>query len=83
LLGAADAIILEDSLLRVAVLPQSGGKVWSIHDKVRDKQIIFNNPAHQPMTVGSRGAWTSGGIEWNYRCVLPFVPVSLGALFAI
>ncbi len=28
--GAADAIILEDSKLRVAVLPQSGGKVWSV-----------------------------------------------------
>ena len=58
--GAADAIILEDSKLRVAVLPQSGGKVWSIYDKVLDKQLIFNNPAHQPMTVGARGAWTSG-----------------------
>ena len=64
--GAADAIILEDSKLRVAVLPQSGGKVWSIYDKVLDKQLIFNNPAHQPMTVGARGAWTSGGVEWNY-----------------
>ena len=64
--GAADAVVLEDSSLRVAVLPQSGGKVWSIHDKVRDRQVIFNNPAHQPMTVGSRGAWTSGGVEWNF-----------------
>ena len=39
--GAADAIILEDSALRVAVLPQSGGKVWSVRDKVQDKQVIF------------------------------------------
>eukprot|EP00966_Prymnesium_polylepis_P319864 7376289-Prymnesium_polylepis.2 len=31
-----------------------------------DKQLFFNNPAHQPANIGYRKAWSSGGAEWNW-----------------
>ena len=41
-------------------------QVWSLLDKKRNKQMFFNNPAHQPNNIGYRKAWTAGGCEWNW-----------------
>lgn len=40
-------IVMENEYLRAAVTPQWGGKIWSLYDKKNDKQMVFNNPAHQ------------------------------------
>ena len=47
-------------------MPQFGGKVWSMHDKVAGREFFFKNPAHQPANIGARGAWTAGGLEFNW-----------------
>jgi hypothetical protein len=52
--------------VRAAVTPQWGGKIWSMYDKKAQKDMVFNNPAHQPDNIGYRKAWTSGGSEWNW-----------------
>ena len=60
------AIMLESSDLAVTIVPQFGGKVWSMRDKVADREFFFSNPAHQPANIGARGAWTAGGLEFNW-----------------
>eukprot|EP01045_Picozoa_sp_COSAG04_P009174 COSAG04_NODE_525_length_13096_cov_16.943602_5_plen_358_part_00 len=59
-------IVLEDDYIRAAITPQWGGKIWSMFDKKHKRQMVFNNPAHQPYTIGYLHAWTSGGAEWNW-----------------
>ena len=61
-----DVVVLETDQLRAAITPQWGGKIWSLYDKTRDRQLFFNNPAHQPNNIGYRKAWSSGGCEWNW-----------------
>lgn len=41
-------------------------QVWSLYHKKFKKEMLFNNPAHQPANIGLRKAWTSGGCEWNW-----------------
>lgn len=62
---AFTAIMLENDMLRVTVLPEIGGKVASIFDKCRELELIYRNPVFQPGNLALRNAWTSGGIEWN------------------
>ena len=37
-----------------------------MYDKVADREFFFKNPAHQPASIGARGAWTAGGLEFNW-----------------
>ena len=62
----ASVLVLENDYLRAAITPSYGGKVWSLYDKKHDKQLVYNNPAHQPSSIALRQAWTAGGIEWNW-----------------
>ena len=62
----ASVLVLENDHLRAAITPSYGGKVWSLYDKKHDKQLVYNNPAHQPSSIALRQAWTAGGIEWNW-----------------
>jgi len=59
-------IVLENAQLRVSVTSQFGGKVWAMRDKVAGREFFFNNQAHQPANIGARGAWTAGGLEFNW-----------------
>ena len=61
-----DVTVFENDYLRAAITPQWGSKIWSLYDKKRKRQLIYNNPAHQPSNIGYRKAWTSGGAEWNW-----------------
>ena len=62
-----DVIVLENDALRAAITPQWGGKVWSLYHKGHKRQMLFNNPAHQPANIGYLKAWASGGAEVQAR----------------
>lgn len=62
----ADVLVVENEILRAAITPQWGGRVWSLFHKKLGRQLFFNNPAHQPANIGYRKAWTAGGAEWNW-----------------
>lgn len=59
------SVVLENEFLRVRVLPEVGGKVWSIFAKPENRELLLSNPVYQPGNLALRNAWTSGGIEWN------------------
>lgn len=60
-----ESIVLENPYLKAVFLPELGGKLWSLVDKVRDKELLFQNDVVRPCNLAVRNAWTSGGIEWN------------------
>ncbi|WP_166982619.1 DUF5107 domain-containing protein [Paramicrobacterium fandaimingii] len=59
------AVVLENSHLRAVVLPQLGGRIWSLRDLDRDVDLLHENSAVQYANLALRDAWFAGGIEWN------------------
>lgn len=59
------SVVLENEFLRVRVLPEVGGKVWSMYAKPEQRELLLANPVYQPGNLALRNAWTSGGIEFN------------------
>ena len=60
-----DSAVLENDYLRATFVPQTGGRMWSLYDKVRGEDLITNNPVFRPGNLASRDAWICGGIEYN------------------
>jgi len=59
-------VTLENEYLKAVFTPEYGGKLWSLYDKVNNRDLLMANPVLQPRNLAIRNAWTSGGIEWNF-----------------
>ncbi|UXM92780.1 DUF5107 domain-containing protein [Paenarthrobacter sp. JL.01a] len=59
------AVVLENSKLKVTVLPSLGGRIWEIFDKATGKQLLHTHDAPQLANIALRKAWFAGGLEWN------------------
>lgn len=44
-------IVLENDALRLTVLPELGGRLWSIIDLAQDEEILWHHPTLQPHAV--------------------------------
>ena len=60
------AVFLENPYLRVMVLPELGGRVWSLYDKIAGRECLHQPPSIKPALIGLTGAWIAGGIEFNF-----------------
>jgi len=60
---------LENSYIRLTILPQIGGKIWSAVEKSTGKPIVYENHVVKFRDIAMRGPWTSGGIEPNYGII--------------
>ena len=62
-------VILENDYLTIKVFPEIGGKIWSVVDKTSGKEMFYDNKVVKFRDISMRGAWTSGGIEFNYGVI--------------
>ena len=60
---------LENDYIKVMILPEVGGKIWSAIEKGTGKSFIYDNHTVKFRDVAMRGPWTSGGIEANYGII--------------
>ena len=60
---------LENDYLRVTILPEVGGKIWSAVEKATGRSFIYDNKVVKFRDIAMRGPWTSGGIEPNYGII--------------
>ncbi len=60
------ALHIENDYLRVTVLPELGGRVYAMVDKINGYDVVYRNRAIKPALVGLAGPWLSGGIEFNW-----------------
>jgi tetratricopeptide (TPR) repeat protein len=60
------AIHLENEYVRLAILPEIGGRVHIAIDKLTGLDFFYRNNAIKPALVGLAGPWISGGIEFNW-----------------
>ncbi len=58
------ALLLENRHLRAVILPELGAKIWSLVDKMADREILWHNPRVPPRPVIYGAAyddWFCGG----------------------
>jgi tetratricopeptide (TPR) repeat protein len=60
------ALHLENEYLRLTVLPDLGGHVYSCLDKRNGRQMFYANSTIKKALIGYRGAWAAFGIEFNF-----------------
>jgi tetratricopeptide (TPR) repeat protein len=64
---AYQAVVIENDYIKVVIIPELGGKVYAAHDKTNGNvDFLYRNHVVKPGLVALRGAWVSGGIEWNF-----------------
>ena len=76
-----EAIVLENEFLRATFTPQWGGKLWSLYDKEKGKELLFNNHVYRPAYLALRNAWSSGGVEWNCGATVGHHPHTCDKMF--
>ncbi|HUU28856.1 MAG TPA: DUF5107 domain-containing protein [archaeon] len=72
------AVYLENEYLKLGVLPEIGGRLFSALDKTNSYDFIYRQHVIKPALIGMLGAWISGGIEWNiphHHRASTFMPV--------
>lgn len=62
-----EAVVLENDYISVMVLPELGGRVYSLKDKATGRELLYQNPVIKPTSWGYREWWlAAGGIEWTF-----------------
>jgi tetratricopeptide (TPR) repeat protein len=72
------ALWLENEYLKISVLPEIGGRVFTARDKTNGYDFFYRQGVVKPALIGMLGAWISGGIEWNvfhHHRATSFMPV--------
>jgi len=57
---------LENEYLKLVVLPDLGGRVYSCIDKSNGQELFYANSSIKYAQVAFRGAWVALGIEFNF-----------------
>jgi tetratricopeptide (TPR) repeat protein len=71
-------VYLENEYLKVGILPEIGGRVFSAVDKTNGYDFFYRQHVIKPALIGLTGAWISGGVEWNiphHHRATTFTPV--------
>jgi tetratricopeptide (TPR) repeat protein len=61
-----DVVVIENEYLKITVIPSLGGRLFSALDKRNNQPFVYQNSVISPRLIGTRGAWFSGGIEYNF-----------------
>lgn len=60
---------LENDYIKLLILPEIGGKIWTALDKTTNKPFLYDNGVIKFRDIAMRGPWTSGGLEANYGII--------------
>ena len=61
-------ITLENEYLKIELLPQLGGRIYSAMDKRTGYDFFYKQHVIKPALIGMLGSWISGGVEFNWPC---------------
>jgi tetratricopeptide (TPR) repeat protein len=60
------ALVLENCYLRLTVLPDLGGRVYAVYDKISERDVFYRNTVVKFSPLAIRGAFFSGGLEFSF-----------------
>lgn len=60
---------MENPYIKLYITPEIGGKIWGGIEKSTGREFIYFNHVVKFRDVAMRGAWTSGGIEFNFGLI--------------
>ncbi len=60
------AVVLENEYLKLTILPELGGRIYSAYDKRTGYDFFYKNNVIKPALIGCLGSWISGGMEFNW-----------------
>ncbi len=60
---------LENDWIKVMIAPEMGGKILGAIEKSTGREFIYLNKVIKFRDISMRGAWTSGGIEFNFGSI--------------
>ncbi|MBP2478747.1 hypothetical protein JOF53_007619 [Crossiella equi] len=63
--STVDTVVLDNGRLRAEFVPSLGGRLWSLRDLDRDRELLHVPRLLQPANLALRNAWFAGGVEWN------------------
>ncbi len=58
-----ESLTLENEYLRVVILPELGGRIWSARDKTANREIFYYTSVIKPTAYNQRGGWPAGNLE--------------------
>src|SRR5262249_8632012 len=58
-----ESLTLENEYLRVTLLPELGGRIWSARDRVTDREIFYTTSVIKPTAYNQRRGWPVGNLE--------------------
>jgi tetratricopeptide (TPR) repeat protein len=59
-------IYLENEYIKVGIMPDLGGRIYSAVDKTNGYDFFYRNNVIKPSLIGMQGYWISGGNAWGY-----------------
>jgi tetratricopeptide (TPR) repeat protein len=57
------AIFVENEYLKLTYLPELGGRIFSLYDKVRGTEVFYRNDVIKPSHYNPRDSWEQSGLE--------------------
>lgn len=61
-----EVVILENEYLKIEILPEIGGRIYSAYDKTTGYDFFYKQHVIKPALIGVLGSWVSGGVEFNW-----------------
>jgi len=61
-----EAVWIENEYLQAMILPELGGRIHVLRDRINGYDLIYRQDVIKPALVGLAGPWISGGIEFNW-----------------
>ncbi|HEY3440753.1 MAG TPA: DUF5107 domain-containing protein [Paludibaculum sp.] len=57
------AIFVENEYLKITYLPELGGRIFSLYDKIRKREVFYRNDVIKPALYNPRMSWPQSGLE--------------------
>ena len=57
------AVFVENEYLKLTWLPELGGRIFSLYDKLRNREVFYRNDTIKPASYNPRNSWPISGLE--------------------
>ena len=57
------AIFVENEYLKLTYIPEFGGRIFSLYDKLRSREVFYRNDVIKPAPYNPRLGWPQSGLE--------------------